>query len=63
MFIDYFKIFGTKGCVFDDLRMFLDVCGKVDNQAVLQFLQYVQDEVDSTPIDFDCSDDLIKENV
>ena len=49
--------------MFDDLRTFLDVCGKVDNQAVLHFLQQVQDQVESDPVDFDCPDDLIKKNV
>ena len=24
MLMDYYKVFGTKNCVFDDLRMYLD---------------------------------------
>lgn len=62
MLSDYFKLFGTKSCVFDDLRIFLDLCGKINNQAVLQFLQLVQEQVNSHSIDFDCPDDLVKKN-
>ena len=60
--MDYFKLFGTKNCVFDDLRTFLDLCGKINNQAVLQFLQLVQEKLNTDVIDFDCPDDLIKQN-
>ncbi len=61
--MDYFRIFGTKACVFDDLNMYADTFNKIDRSSVLAFNQRVQDLVNSEPIDFDCSDDLVKENV
>ena len=61
--MDYFKVFGTKSCVFDDLCLFLDVYEKIDKEAVLRFIQQIQALVDSEPIDFDCSDEHLKTNV
>ena len=61
--MDYFKIFGTKGCVFDDLSVFLDVFMKIDKESVMRFLKQVQELVESEPVQFDCSDEDLKTNV
>ena len=61
--MDYFKLFGTKSCVFDDLCLFLDVYEKIDREAVLCFMDRIREMVESEPIDFDCSDDQLKVNV
>ena len=61
--MDYFRLFGTKSCVFDDLILFLDVFNRINREAVLIFIHQVQELVDSEPIDFDCPSSVIKENV
>lgn len=63
MLTDYFKLFGTKACVFDDLCLFLDVFKKIDKDSVMRFLQWVQQLVDSEPVQFDCADEDLKTNV
>ena len=61
--MDYFKLFGTKSCMFDDLCLFLDVYEKIDREAVLRFVKRVQEAVEAEPVDFDCSDEHLKLNV
>ncbi len=61
--MDYFKMFGTKSCMFDDLCLFLDVYNKIDKEAVLGFVRLVEEMVAAEPVDFDCSDEHLKINV
>ena len=60
MLFDYIMLFGTKSCVFDDLRLFLDV---FPDEAVGVALQHFEEVVVNDPVNFDCQDSEIKENV
>lgn len=60
MLLDYLSIFGDKSCVFDDLRMYLDVFPEEEVGVVLQHLEEV---VTNDPVNFDCEDSELKENV
>ena len=63
MLTDYFTIFGTKNCVFDDLRLFVELFNKIDGDAVSNFIRQVQELVTSDPVEFDCSEEHLKINV
>lgn len=63
MLMDYFTIFGTKNCVFDDLRLFVELFYKIDRNAVSNFIRRVQELVTSDPVEFDCSEEHLKINV
>lgn len=63
MLMDYFTLFGAKTCVFDDLCLFLDVFDKIDREALLRFIQHLQQVVNSEPVDFGCPDEELKKNV
>ena len=60
MLLDYIILFGTKSCVFEDLRLFLDT---FPNEAVTMTLQHFEEMVVNDPVNFDCQDSEIKENV
>ena len=61
--MDYFTLFGSKTCVFDDLCLFVDVFEKMDRDAVLGILQQLHHVVHSEPVEFDCPDQDLKKNV
>lgn len=63
MLMDYFHLFGTKSCVFDDLSLYVGLFNKINREAVLHFVQQVQEMVTSEPVDFDCPDEEMKTNV
>lgn len=63
MLMDYFLLFGKKSCVFEDLRLPLETFNKINRDAVLHFIHQVQDLVNSEPVDFNCPDEHLKENV
>lgn len=63
MLTDYFMLFGAKTCVFDDLHLFVEVFNDIDREAVLRFIQQLQEMVNSEPVDFDCPDEELKKNV
>lgn len=63
MLMDYFTIFGTKDCVFDDLRLFVELFDKIDRESVSNFIRRVQELVTSDPVEFDCSEEHLKINV
>ena len=60
MLLDYIILFGTKSCVFEDLRLFLDVLPEEDVKLALQHLEEM---VANEPVIFDCQDSEVKENV
>ena len=60
MLLDYLMLFGTKSCVFEDLRAFLDV---FPEEAVNMTLRHFEAMVVNDPVNFDCQDSEIKENV
>lgn len=62
LLMDYFHLFGTKSCVFDDLKPYLD--SKTMPPDIVQgFLDQVEQEINSNPLDFDCPPEQIRENV
>jgi hypothetical protein len=63
MLMDYFTLFGSKACVFDDLCLFVDVFAKMDREALLRAVQQLQEVVNSEPVDFNCLDEDLKKNV
>ncbi len=60
--MDYFRLFGTKNCVYDDLVKYVTL-GGLPGDHVERFLREVDDQTRGEPIDFDCPPDKIKENV
>ncbi len=60
--MDYFRLFGTKNCVYDDLERYVTP-GALPGDNVERFLQEVDGQVLKDPIDFSCPPDKIKENV
>ena len=60
MLLDYLSLFGTKSCVFEDLKMFLDV---FPEDVVSVVLQHLEEVVANDPVNFDCQDSELKENV
>ena len=58
--MDYFHLFGTKNCVFEDLKMFLNEFPADD---VKEFLRRINEKVQAEPVDFDCPASKTKENV
>ena len=60
LLLDYLLLFGSKSCVFEDLRLFLD---SFPNEEVDEALQTFEQMVADDPVDFDCEDIDIRENV
>lgn len=63
LLVDYVTLFGAKTCVFDDLYVFVEVFSEIDREAVLRFIQQLQEMANSEPVDFDCPDEELKNNV
>ena len=63
MLMDYFSVFGSKPCVMDDLCLFVEVFDQINHDSVLSFTQRVQQLIESEPVDFDCSEEDLKQNV
>ena len=60
LLLDYLLLFGSKSCVFEDLRLFLD---SFPDEEVDEALQTFEQMVADDPVDFDCEDIDIRENV
>ncbi len=60
--MDYFRLFGTKNCVYDDLVRYVTP-GGIPGDHVERFLREVDEQVHKDPIDFGCPSDETKENV
>lgn len=60
LLLDYFHLFRTKSCCFEDLRPYLNFFPEPE---ISQFLSYIEAEVEGVMVDFDCEDNLVKENV
>ena len=57
---DYFVLFGTKGCCFNDLSPFLEL---FPQDQIHLFVSQLERTVGSDPINFDCSHLDLKQNV
>jgi hypothetical protein len=60
LLLDYLLLFGSKSCVFEDLRLFLD---SFPDESVDEALQTFEQMVADDPVNFDCEDIDIRENV
>lgn len=60
--MDYFRLFGTKNCVYDDLVRYVTP-GGLPGDHVDRFLRAANEQVHKDPIDFHCPSNKIKENV
>ncbi len=60
--MDYFRLFGTKNCVYDDLVKYVTL-GGLPGDHVDRFLREVDEQLRGEPIDFACPPEKIKENV
>lgn len=62
MLMDYFRLFGTKNCVFDDIMRYISPDGLAAGD-VEKFVKEVDTLVTSQPVDFDCPPEDVKENL
>ena len=60
--MDYFRVFGTKNCIFDDLRVHVSPDG-LPGEEVERFVKEVETLVASQPINFECPLEEVRENV
>jgi N-terminal acetyltransferase B complex non-catalytic subunit len=60
LLLDYFSVFGTKSCCFDDLRSYLEFFSP---DEIKKFMVMAEAKVAENPINFDCSEKDRKRNV
>jgi N-terminal acetyltransferase B complex non-catalytic subunit len=60
LLVDYFSVFATKSCCFDDLRAYFEFFSP---DELKRFMVMAESKITENPINFDCSEEDMKRNV